>query len=784
MVRNSTITSFGSWVRNRRRLLDLTQSELGKRVACSEATIRKIEADERKPSAQLAELLAKALSIPPDDFQRFLKSARGVWLEDRSLRTNEFGISHNNLPALLTSTIDRVQDHAAVTALLRDKINRLVTIIGPPGIGKTRLSIHCGKDLLDDFPDGVWFVDLSEVRNPLFFASAIARVLSEVDLPPSPDLVQLIRGLKHCNILLILDNFEQIVDGAAQDVVQILQACPKIKLLVTSRQPLNIYGENEYPLPPLTTPPLNEFKIETDLYKYESVQLFVARARLHQPHFSINAENTKNISEICTILEGIPLAIELAAATLRQKTLDEINMLLHGHDWTGQIGTSARDLPQRQRSLENVIEWSIQLLNDEEKSCYARLGVLSGWFDVEAASTICESDIAKVKESLDLLTEQSLLFRNDFAGHTHWRMLELIRAHAYSKLAEPDSIELIRARYYVEKIKNIRQSTLQTLQEDYITRQLANLHGALTWAIADEKTTLALQLVIQLENYWFSLGYLKEGLDFCRQLFRLIDTLGVKDRLRLLQISSDLGWQQHDFDSALFFLQEQGKLAREGGFTGEYPLYLNRLGRIFIEQGKLTQAKEVLNEALRHVLDDGSTLNSGIPLVQLGEIALFEGDPEKAGLLFHQALSQLDPKDAIFLAMARTDLAEIALANMDLKIALSWLKEAFEPAQNHIRRLIIFLCTLSGFLVLSPTGNIELAARFYGAIDKLCETSGTPLGDFYQITNRQRIGFARQELSLTAWQAVYGEGQTWNKEDAIRFAELTLNQLDEPEMGM
>jgi len=169
MVRNSTITSFGSWVRARRRLLDLTQAALGKRVSCSEATIRKIEADERKPSKQLAELLAKALSIPPDDFQRFLKSARGVWLDDRSLRSDEFGISHNNLPALLTSTIDRVQDHTAVTGLLRDKINRLVTIIGPPGIGKTRLSIHCGNDLLGDFSDGVWFVDLSEVQNPLFF---------------------------------------------------------------------------------------------------------------------------------------------------------------------------------------------------------------------------------------------------------------------------------------------------------------------------------------------------------------------------------------------------------------------------------------------------------------------------------------------------------------------------------------------------------------------------------------------------------------------------------------
>jgi len=285
-------------------------------------------------------------------------------------------------------------------------------------------------------------------------------------------------------------------------------------------------------------------------------------------------------------------------------------------------------------------------------------------------------------------------------------------------------------------------------------------------------------LVIGLENYWFSFGYLKEGLDFCRRLFRLIDTMGVEDRLRLLQISSDLGWQQHDFDSALFFLQEQGKLALECGYKGEYPLYLNRLGRIFIEQGKLTQAKEVLNEALKHVLDEGTTLNSGIPLAQLGEIALFEGNPENAELLFHQALSQLDSDDAIFLAMVRTDLAEIALANNDLIMALSWLREAFEPSQNHIRRLIIFLCSLSGYLVLSPNGNAEQAARFYGAIDRLSERSGLPLAVFYQTINKDRMQFIQKELSFNVWQATFSEGQTWDKEDVIRFAEQTLHQLD------
>lgn len=774
MVRSSTFTSFGSWVRARRRQLDLTQAGLGKNASCSEATIRKIEADERKPSAQLADLLARALAIPADEYQRFMGFARGHWLEDGPPGRDDIHPTHHNLPALLTSTIDRVQDHAAVTTLLRDKINRLVTIIGPPGIGKTRLSIHCGQDLLGEFADGVWFVDLAEVRNPLFFAPTVARALSELDLPPSPDIVQLVRSLKNRNILLILDNFEQIAEGAAVEVSQLLKACPRVKLLVTSRLALNIYGENEYPLPPLTTPPRNAFNDEVDLLGYESVQLLVARARLHQPHFSINPENASAIHEICSILDGIPLAIELAAATLRQKTLSEILALLQGHNWTAQIGTSARDLPQRQRTLENVIEWSYMLLNDDQKSCYARLGVLLGWFDAEAASAICEWDISDTVQCLNTLTEHSLLFRQDIAGHTHWRMLELIRAHAYSKLPQPDTVELVHARYFVEKVRSLRRIA----QEDYITRQLANLHRALAWAISGENTALALEYVILLEDYWFSRGFLREGLDFCRQLFRFIDAMNGKDQLRFLKISSDLGWQQHDFNAALFYLQRQGELAKAGGFTGEYPLYLNRLGRIFIEQEKLGEARAALGEALAHVLETPSTLNPGIPLAQLGEIALFEGNLEEAEELFQKALLQLEPNDPIFLAMVRTDLAEIALANNDRTRARYWLGEAFQPAQNHIRRWIIFLSTLSGYLLQPPAGSAELAARFLGAIDRLSERSGLPLGVFHQTLNQQRMQIARQELPINTWQAAYTAGQTWSREDAIRNSDQALRQFD------
>jgi len=778
MIPNSRITSFGAWVRALRRQLDLTQAELGKRASCSEATIRKIEADERKPSVQLAELLARALDIPPDDYRRFLGLARGTWLEDGSHKVDYIRPSQNNLPAPLTSMIDRVQDRAAITGLLKKDDIRLVTIIGPPGIGKTRLSIQCGQDLLGDFSDGVWFVDLSEICNRRFFAPAVARVLTGIDLPPSPDIDQLIIGIKNRKLLLILDNFEQIAEGAALEVAQLLKACPKIKLLVTSRMRLNIYGENEYPLPPLTTPPRNIPLSVDDLLRYESIQLFVARVRLHTPRFSITAENSRSINEICAILDGIPLAIELAAATFRHKSLEEIILLLHGHNWTGQIGTPSRDLPQRQRTLEEVIEWSYVLLNDEEKSCYGRLGVFSGWFDAVAASELCQIDPVGMVECLNILTEQSLLFRGIVAGQICWRMLEIVRAHAYSKLLQPDKIELIRARFFIDKVKSLRQGSLLAVQENYINGQLANLHGALAWAITGKQTTLALELIDQIEGYWFSLGYLQEGLEYCRQLLKIADSMDTQDRIRLLQVSSDLGWQQHDFETAQLFLMQQGQLIKAGGFNSGYPLYLNRLGRILIEQGKLVEAKAVLNEALERAFDDETALNPGIPLAQLGEIALFDGELVKAEDLCKKALSRLNTEDVIFLAMVKTDLVEVALANRDPTEAQFWLNEAFTPARSHIRRLIIFLCALSGYLALNAPASAEQAAQFYGAIDKLIEFSGSPLGVFYQAINRQRMQIVRQALSNDAWQATYNEGWNWDKEEAIRNASQVLQRLN------
>jgi predicted ATPase/DNA-binding XRE family transcriptional regulator len=427
--------TFGSWLKRRRRLLDLTQDQLGSLAGCSGAAIRKFEAGERRPSRQLAELLADVLQIPAAEQRAFLQLARGIRPDVlpgvASAESGPRPVTQpgDNLPAPLTSLVDRVNDIAAVSALLTDPSVRWLTLIGPPGIGKTRLSIQSGRQVLPYFLDGVWFVDLAPLEDPGHVMSAVSRVWEDFDLPTVASLEQLIGVLKERNTLLILDNFEHVT-GAAVEIAELLKRCARMKVLATSRIPLHIYGEHEYRVPPLSIPPRNAASNVQGLMNYESVQLFVARARQHQRSFAISPQNSATIVDIANTLDGIPLALELAAATLRNMSLNELNGLLHdleGDSWLRQMGTPARDLPARQRTLENVVAWSYTLLTKPQQELFRKLSIFTGWFDMEAVEAVCYPDRPplrlEVRDLLKGLSEHSLLVPENLGGMPCWRML-------------------------------------------------------------------------------------------------------------------------------------------------------------------------------------------------------------------------------------------------------------------------------------------------------------------------------------------------------------------------
>lgn len=770
--------TFGAWVRTRRRQLDLTQAELGKRAGCSEAAIRKIEADERKPSRQLAELLSRALEIPAAEQEVFQSFARGVLPEEFQIKP----WTHlDNLPVLLTSTIDRTRDLAAVSELLQDEMVHLVTLIGPPGIGKTRLSIHVGQNLRDRFRDGVWFVDLADITSPDFFLPTLARSLP--GLPPDPDLSQLIGALKDRRLLLVLDNFEQIVERAALDVAQILRVCANVRILVTSRIPLHVYGEYEYLVPALSIPSRHERKQQDVLMQFEAVQLFVARARQHNPKFEITPENAAGVIDLCMALDGIPLALELAAATLRRMTLDELVSLLKGWSgtsWVRQVATPARDIPPRQRTLENVIDWSYALLDGQQKDFFGRLGVFSGWFDAEAAAAVCEMDPSRALEMIGVLTDQSLLQREIMGNRTVWHMLELIREYAVTKL-DPSlrsRLEQRRAEYFSQQLQTIRQRPDWGLErESYYQVNAGNLLASLNCAIHEGRTGLGFQLVELLDELWWSLGYMKEGLELVRRLMAFPDDSEPRIRASRLEMASDLAWQQHDFDTALAYSRAAMELGREHGLKDSYPWDLNRLGRIYIEQENFSAAKDVLKECLDLAYLSPEVVNPGSPLAQLGEVALFEERLEEAKSLLLQALIFLKEEDDIFIAMAKTDLAEIALLQGDYQTARDWLGQAYGSIHQQIRRLLVYLWTLAGYLVLSNRNstNLSLAVHFYASIDALQERLGVHLNSFYQRSSRGRMLLARKNFSEQDWQGMWKTGRGWDREEALRQVRSVLD---------
>jgi predicted ATPase/DNA-binding XRE family transcriptional regulator len=775
--------TFGAWLKRRRKLLDLTQDDLGRLAGCSGAAIRKFEAEERKPSRELAESLAHTLQIPDPELEAFIQLARGIrpghFPAVTPAGSTPAHLPPDNLPAPLTSLVDRIHDVAAVSALLSDAAIRWVTLIGPPGIGKTRLSIQTGRQVLPRFADGVWFIDLSPLEQPAHVLPAIIRALSPLGLPASLDPDQLAGALKNRSLLLILDNFEHVTE-AAIEAAALLKTCAGLKLLATSRIPLHIYGEHEYRVPPLSIPPAQAARQPASLLDYEAVQLFVARARQHQPGFAITPESAPAVIDICTTLEGMPLALELAAASLQRMTLPEMDSRLRhleGESWIQLFGTPARDLPARQRTLENVVAWSYDLLTDPQREFFCKLGLFSGWFDLEAALEICfdnpRPSPGAVRELLDALSDHSLLVRDNPGRAPRWRMLEIIHEYASLKLEAMlrSGLEPRFAQYFLQN------SRARQTQPEFIVQNAGNLHAALKWFIRAGKTEDGFQLAECLDDLWSNHGYYKEGLDLLKQLFSLPDGAPPPIRANRLRLASDLAWQVHDFDTALAFAREAAEIGRIHGLSGEQVAYLNRLGRIHMERGHFAQARQAMQECFELAIDNPASLNPAVPLAQLGELSLFEGRLDESASQLEQALTRLTAEDGIFQGMVKTDLSEIALARADFASARHWLAQAASHARLHMRRTIVFLCAVSGYLILKPASrpaDLLAAARLYGASDTLAEHSGIILGPFYHQLNGQRIQLARQQMPNETWQREYNTGKTWNRETALAAASKAL----------
>lgn len=474
---NEFPSTFGEWLKRRRNELDLTQVELAKRASCSVFTLRKIEAGERRPSKLLAQLLARSLDIPPEDQTTFIRVARKELNIERlcspehvrraMLQSNpvESSTRKINLPSQATRLIGRDTELAALAKLLADPSCRLLTITGMGGIGKTRLAIDVAANMQENFQDGVTFVALSGLNSPAFIVPAIIDTLGLRLIGPQDPREQLLDALRKKTLLLILDSAEHLLEGVGL-FTQMLENAPFLKLLVTSRERLSLQEEWVFEIQGLPVPPDGRVQ---QVEQYSSITLFVQRARQTNLEFNLSPDDLAWVVHICQIVEGMPLAIELAAAWVPMLTCHEISQEIEAN--LDFLTTNTRDIPQRHRSLRATFDHSWNRLNPDEQAVFRKLSVFRGGFTRQAAERVAGASLPV----LSTLMAKSLIYHK---SDTHFDMHQLIQQYMAEKLQE-DSRVLVQIqeqhrRYFVDLLTNLHpsirtpkmQSVLKTIQAD------------------------------------------------------------------------------------------------------------------------------------------------------------------------------------------------------------------------------------------------------------------------------------------------------------------------------
>ncbi len=772
--------SFGYWVRRRRKALDLTQAGLGQRVGASAAMIRKIEADERRPSRELAVLLAAALAVPEAESARFQQAARDVTPVDQlsppAAPPSLPGLPPTNLPAPVTSMVNRHSDLQRVAALLLSADVRLVTLVGPPGMGKTRLSIQAAARVRPRFRDGVWFVDLSAVSDGEQVLPRVALTLGLV-APGLTPTDQLRIEFRDKQVLLLLDNLEQVVEPAAMAIASLLRACPGLKVLATSRIRLDVYGEHEYLLPPMSLPPIDE---TTDrLLRYEAVQLFVDRVRQHRLEFALTESVAAPVVEICRRMEGLPLALELAAARTRLMDVVELAAALrdeYGRDWHALLQVSTRDLPARQQTLYHAVAWSYGLLQAEERAVLRRLGVFAGPFDLPAAVAVAGAPdgAADVAPIMKRLVDHSLV-SCESQRPERWRLLEMIREFAVAEMsaAEHQAAKLSHARHFACRQRAWRDAWLDRAYLDAVEDDLDNYRAALRYVLESGDAALAHELGAVMGRFWERRGLLHEGRAMLASIIAMPGDADPQARFAVLHEATILAWMQQDFAVAEALADRGMSWARTREMPAAVMVMLNMLGRIFLEQARYAEADEILAEAIelgQSLLppDPGS-----MPYLQRGEVALALGQLEQAEALTCHALATVTERDLVPYCLGWNNLAEVALARGDIRAAREALRRVLPVAHLHARRTRVFLNATAGLLLAEPAAPAA-AARLLACVTAANARLGDPLSPLTQGQIAVRLAAARERLAARAWHEALSAGERLSLDQALAEARQAL----------
>ncbi len=664
---------FGTWLRKERRRLDLTRQALAGRAGCAEITLRRIEAGTLKPSRELAHILLEQVGIPAAELERWIDYARGLAVYPDQPQVPALASAASNLPAYLTKFIGRARETDEVRQLVEQQ--RMVTLTGPGGVGKTRLAGRIAEQVLEQFPDGVWMVELASQTNPELVPQMLATVFDITTKSRISYQDLLVAFLRPRKILVILDNCEHLLQACAQLAEMLLKACPDLKILATSREALKLMGEAVYRVPSLQIP-LEQETLE-GYRQFEAIQLFEERARLVQSDFNLTLENIPFVLQICRRLDGIPLAIELAAARVNIFSIEQIaakldesfNLLTNG---------SRTALPQQQ-TIRGSIEWSWQLLDEAELTVLRRLSVFAGGWTLEAAEEVCSSngiEAAQVASLMARLAEKSLVSANQAPGNERrYHLHDMICEFSAEKM-ESGEVEITRGQHlqYFLKFSELAEPALYGPDQlTWISRlkdELGNLRSALWWAARTD-----------IEAGLFIVGRLYGELDLQEVLHWSAELTGRPEshqfplaRAKALLAQANVLWSLEQFDASRSAADESLALFRScNDREGEFENLMTIAGIVQLREGMEGKVEYNL-QALALARSMGDSLRQARALSAL---AWDQRDPELARQYRQEAVRLYrQAGDWRSLAFTLAIYGDTLLANGEVQAARPLLEEA------------------------------------------------------------------------------------------------------------
>ena len=797
------------------RVARLLSAGHGGQVLFSRAT-QELVRDQLPPDVELWDLGERRLKDLFRPERVFQLVAAGLPSEFPPLRT--LGAGPNNLPLQPTPLVGREREVEEITERLRSEEARVLTLTGPGGTGKTRVALQAGADLLEEFEDGVFFVALSTITDPELVSSTIAGPLG-VKESAEQSLVETLKGyLGHKHLLLILDNFEQVREGAPV-VGELVGTCPKLYILATSRIPLRLYGEREYPVPPLAVPDPRVLPPLEILTQYEAVRLFVERAKAVKAHFSVTNENAPAVAEICARLDGLPLAIELAA--VRVRLLSPQALLTRLGNRLKLLKGGSRDLPSRQQTLRGTIDWSYELLGEGEKTLFGRLSVFAGGCTLEAIDEICSSggDIDAL-DGAESLLEKSLLRREEgVGGESRFDMLETVHEYAREKLEESGKAEEIK-RAHVEYFLALAEEAepelkgpdqLEWLQG--LEAEQDNMRANLGWALQRGETELVLRLGGALWWFWFVRGRYSEGRRWLEEGLAMDARGSLESRAMALAGVGSLAYEQDELDRAEEACKEGlDLLVHEAAERSEAKLYLLiTLGHVALSREDYSQATELLEESLALSRETGHGLGLAGSIMSLATVSYEQGDSQRATELFEESMDLFRERgDKVGLAWCLINLGLVVSSQGDLGRAaklteegvallrelgagadtaiglcnLGWmalLQNDFGKAAELYQECLVLaweagldpvvLTTLEGYAcVAGAQGEVQRAAQLWGAAQTLQEGKGIPRDTDWLAEADVRISAVRAGLGEQAWEEAWRKGREMTLEEAVAYA--------------